>query len=193
MNKTRLEAFTDAVIAIVMTLLILEVAAPGGDGFRDLWALRYKFLVYIISFVTLAVYWNNHHHLLQAAKHINGRVLWFNMAFIFFLTLFPFATAWVDENLLSVVPQVAYGLVVLCADAGYWLLARALVGANGAQSEIARALSGSRKSVLTMGLVALGVVVGFWLPPAVLVCCAVSLCLWAVPERRIENLFSANS
>ena len=104
MSKTRLEAFTDAVIAIIMTILVLDFVVPAEPTFAALWKMRFKFLIYILSFISLAIYWNNHHHLLQISKKINGRVLWHNMAFILCLSFFPFTTAWVDEHLFDMAP-----------------------------------------------------------------------------------------
>ena len=119
MPKTRLEAFTDAVIAIIMTILVLDLAVPAQPTFAALWDLRFKFLIYILSFVSLAIYWNNHHHLFQISKIINGKILWYNMAFILFLSLFPFVTAWVDEHILERAPEITYGIVILLADIAY--------------------------------------------------------------------------
>lgn len=188
MSKSRVEAFTDAVIAIIMTLLILDIATPSGDSFRDIWALRYKLLVYLISFISLGIYWNNHHHLLQLTKQVNGSILWLNMAFIFFLSLFPFATSWVDEFPFSIAPEMLYGLVVLGADIAFTIMQKLLVRANQAYTETA-ALNNFKKHYFTIGLVGGGILLGLIVPVAVLVCCTVSLLFWVLPYRSIEKKF----
>ncbi|MBC5648314.1 TMEM175 family protein [Christensenella tenuis] len=187
MPKTRLEAFTDAVIAIIMTILVLDFAVPMEPTFAALWGMRFKFLIYILSFVSLAIYWNNHHHLLQVSKKINGRVLWHNMAFILCLTFFPFVTAWVDEHLFDTAPEITYGVVVLLADISYAALAHSLVKVNGADSEVARALCGFRKSKITFVIVGTGLGIGFFFPIAVVISIALSLVLWFTPDKRIER------
>ena len=186
MSKTRLEAFTDAVIAIIMTILVLDFVVPAEPTFAALWSLRFKFLIYILSFVSLAIYWNNHHHLLQISKLVNGRVLWHNMAFILCLTFFPFTTAWVDEHLFDIAPEITYGVVILLADIAYLALARALVRANGEDSDVAKALCGYRKSRITLIIIAAGLIAGLFVPLAVIISIALSLVLWVIPDRRIE-------
>lgn len=186
MSKTRLEAFTDAVIAIIMTILVLDFVVPAEPTFAALWSLRFKFLIYILSFVSLAIYWNNHHHLLQISRLVNGRVLWHNMAFILCLTFFPFTTAWVDEHLFDLAPEITYGVVILLADIAYLALARALVKANGEDSDVAKALCGYRKSKITLVIIAAGLIAGLFVPLAVIISIALSLVLWVIPDRRIE-------
>ncbi|EOH91562.1 ferrochelatase [Enterococcus villorum] len=127
MPKNRLEAFTDAVIAIIMTILVLELHKPEADTWQALTALGYRFLIYIVSFFTLGIYWNNHHHMFQVVRKVNGRVIWANSFFIFALSLFPFATSWISEYSHSLVPEITYGVVTLGANIAYYLLARELV------------------------------------------------------------------
>ncbi|MDR0350033.1 MAG: TMEM175 family protein [Coriobacteriales bacterium] len=188
MSKTRLEAFTDAVIAIVMTILVLELAAPEEGTFTALLEVRYKFVVYLISFVTLAIYWNNHHHLFQISKHVSGGVLWCNVVLLLFLSLVPFTTAWVNEHLMARAPELLYGMVMLCADIVWLVMARALVRENGKHSEVAKALKSFGKSYLSIGLVALGLVIGWFFPLATIILCVVSLAPWVIPDRRIEKM-----
>ena len=192
MSKTRLEAFTDAVIAIVMTLLVLELDAPEEASFAALWAMRYSFLIYMLSFLSLAVYWVNHHHLFQVAKKVSGGVLWYNLLFILFLTLYPFSTAWVDKNLAQRVPELTYGVVALATNLSYFLLARKLAKVNGPDSQVAQALKGYRKSKITLALNVTGLLVGLWVPYVVIILFVLSMLLWVVPERRIEALFLEN-
>jgi uncharacterized membrane protein len=193
MNKTRLEAFTDAVIAIIITILVLELVAPEDGSFAALWELRYRLLVYLISFITLAIYWNNHHHLFQISKHVSGSVLWCNVVLLLFLSLFPFTTAWVNDHLLSRVPEMLYGLTMLCADATWFVMARALVRENGRHSEVAKALKSFGKSYLSMGLVAAGVIIGWFLPVCTIIFCVISLIPWVIPDRRIEQMIHEKS
>ncbi|MDR1013909.1 MAG: TMEM175 family protein [Coriobacteriales bacterium] len=188
MNKTRLEAFTDAVIAIVITVLVLELVAPESGSVAALWDLRYRFLVYLVSFLTLAIYWNNHHHLFQISRHVSGGVLWCNIVLLLFLSLFPFTTAWVNDHLLDRAPELLYGLTMLCADIVWLVMAKALVKENGHNSEVAKALKGFGKSYLSIATIAVGLLVGWFLPPATIVLCVASLAPWVVPDRRIERM-----
>ncbi|MDR0347647.1 MAG: TMEM175 family protein [Coriobacteriales bacterium] len=188
MNKTRLEAFTDAVIAIVMTILVLELTAPEEGTFTALFEIRYKLLVYLISFVTLAIYWNNHHHLFQISKHVSGGVLWCNVVLLLFLSLIPFTTAWVNDHLMERAPELLYGMVMLGADIVWLVMARALVRENGRHSEVAKALKGFGKSYLSIGMVALGMLIGWFFPLATIILCVLSLAPWVIPDRRIEKM-----
>jgi uncharacterized membrane protein len=182
-----MEAFTDAVIAIIMTILVLDFNVPSEPTFEALWALRFKFLVYILSFALLAIYWNNHHHMLQVSKKVNGKVLWRNMALILCLTFFPFVSAWVDDHPFAMAPEITFGMVVLLADISWLALARSLAQANETAPEAAKAIYGYRKSCVTIIIVVAGIVAGFFIPAAVIVSIAVSLCMWAVPSKRIET------
>ncbi|MDR2105991.1 MAG: TMEM175 family protein [Coriobacteriales bacterium] len=188
MSKTRLEAFTDAVIAIIITILVLELATPEEGSFEALWELRYHLIVYLVSFITLAIYWNNHHHLFQISRHVSGSVLWCNVVLLLFLSLIPFATAWVNDHLLERAPELLYGATMLCADIVWFIMAKALVRENGRHSEVAKALKSSGKSYLSIGLVAAGLIIGWFIPVAVIILCVVSLIPWIIPDRRIERM-----
>jgi uncharacterized membrane protein len=188
MSKSRLEAFTDGVIAIIITILILGIDIPDEASFAALWELRGPFLVYIVSFVTLAIYWVNHHHLLQIAHHISGAVIWCNIFLLLCLSLFPFTAAWVNTNLFAHAPELAFGAVMLLADLIWLLLARILVHENGKDSAVSEALRGSRKSYLSIGLIALGLIAGAFFPIAILIACVLSLTPWLIPDRRIERM-----
>jgi uncharacterized membrane protein len=187
-NKTRLEAFTDAVIAIVITILVLELVAPEDGSFEALWELRYRLLIYLISFITLAIYWNNHHHLFQISRHVSGGVLWCNIVLLLFLSLFPFTTAWVNDHLLDRAPELLYGFTMLCADIVWFIMAKALVRENGRNSEVAHALKRFGKSYLSIGLIVAGLLIGWFVPPATIIFCVVSLVPWVIPDRRIERM-----
>jgi uncharacterized membrane protein len=189
MNKSRLEAFTDAVIAIIMTILVLELEMPQSASFAALWALRFQFLIYLVSFLTLAIYWNNHHHMFQASRHVSGKVMWLNILLLLFLSLFPFTTAWMSHHVDGRAPELFFGIVMLAADIVWVLLGQALCEENGPDSLIAKAVksSGVGKSKITIALVSAGVVCGIWLPMATLIGCALSIIPWIIPDRDIEK------
>src|SRR5260221_13512572 len=140
MNKGRLEAFSDGVIAIIITIMVLELKVPDGMDLAALRPLLPVFVSYVLSFVFLGIYWSNHHHLLQAVKHVDGRVLWANLHLLFWLSLIPFVTGWVGENHFAARPVALYGVVLLFASIAYFILARALVSLHGSDSVIAIAL-----------------------------------------------------
>lgn len=191
MPKNRLEVFTDAVIAIIMTILVLELHEPNGDTWEALAALGYRFFIYIVSFIILAIYWNNHHHLFQVVHKINGRVLWANSFFAFALSLFPFATSWISEYINSLAPEMTYGFVTLTANIAYYILAKELVKANkGHEKALKAMLNNYKKSYLSIGLNVLGIVLGYLVAPvAVLIANIVILAAWIIPSRTIESQY----
>jgi len=193
MNKSRLEAFTDAVVAIIITVMVMDLKRPQGGTLADLWALRGSFLVYLVSFATLAVYWHNHHHLLQVANTISGAVIWWNTLLLFLVSLFPFATAWVDGSLTAKAAEMGYGALMLAADVVWMCLTRALLRENGAQSPLARALAGSKRSRYSVGVILAGLAAGWFFPPAVLVCNLLSLVPWLLPDPHMEAQLRANA
>ena len=152
MTKGRLEAFSDGVIAILITIMVLELRAPEGTGMEALRPLLPVFLTYVLSFVFLAIYWNNHHHLLQACERINGRVLWANLHLMFWLSLVPFMTAWMGENHFAPVPTAGYGIVLLMCAIAYTILQREIVAQHGPDSTVARALANDAKGKVSLVL-----------------------------------------
>ena len=192
MTKTRLEAFSDGVLAIVLTIMVLELKVPHGDA--SLAALRPLlpvFLSYGLSFLYIGIYWNNHHHLLQAAKKVNGAVLWANLYLLFWLSLLPFVTGWLGETGVRPWPVFCYNLVLLMAGVAYFLLSRALVAHHGADSELARAV-GARaradvKGLLSVVAYAAALPLTFLTPWAGLALAVAVALLWVVPDRRIER------
>jgi uncharacterized membrane protein len=188
MNKTRLEAFSDGVIAIIITIMVLEFKVPHGDQLSDLLPLWPVFLSYVLSFVNVGIYWNNHHHLMHAVTKVDGGVLWANLNLLFWLSLMPFATAWMGENHFAATPVVVYCLdLCLCAVA-YTVLQAKIIRLQGAQSVLQQAVGRDLKGkislmsyVFSIGLALLGLP---WL--AGLVVGAVS-CIWFIPDRRIEK------
>jgi uncharacterized membrane protein len=187
MTKNRLEAFSDGVVAIIITIMVLELRPPQGTDLESLRPLAPIFSCYVLSFVYVGIYWNNHHHLLQAAHEVTGWVLWSNLHLLFWLSLFPFATAWIGETRGAALPTALYGAVLLMAGAAYQLLEVALVAHHGRDSALARALARSRKEWLSVASYAASIALAFVAPrlsQAIFVAVAV---LWFVPDRRFEH------
>jgi uncharacterized membrane protein len=191
MTKGRLEAFSDGVIAILITIMVLELHVPHGADLQALWPLCPVFLAYLLSFVFLGIYWNNHHHMLHAAERINGRILWWNHALLFWLSLVPFATAWMGHNRSEPLPTAAYGLVLLLAGQTYMFLAGALYAEHGPQSRFARALAGGNIKGLVSRLLYVSAIGLAWVRPwiAQVLYFAVA-CMWFIPERRVEQILA---
>ncbi|MCL2725020.1 MAG: TMEM175 family protein [Polyangiaceae bacterium] len=187
MSKSRLEAFTDGVIAIIITILVLDLKSPASADMSALLKMVHPFLVYVVSFATLAVYWNNHHHIFQAARGVSGKILWWNILLLFCISLFPLTTSWVGQQLHSRVAQMTYGALMLAANVVWAFLTRALLKEHSKDSMLARALAGSRKSAFTIAIIVVGLFAGWFWPPAVILSCSISLVPWVVPDRRIEE------
>jgi uncharacterized membrane protein len=189
-GKSRLEAFSDGMIAIFITVMVLELRVPEGAAARDLWPLAPRLLGYLLSFVYLAIYWNNHHHMLQAVQRVSGRVLWANMHLMFWLSLVPFTTEWAGGTGFAPVPTAAYGLVLLGAAIAYYILAHALVAANGDHSPLARALGDDFKGKVSIVLYLAGIALACRAPRTACAVYAAVAALWLVPDRRIENVLA---
>jgi uncharacterized membrane protein len=186
MTTSRLEAFSDAVIAILMTIMVLELEVPHGEDLHALEPLVPVFLTYVLSFVYLGIYWNNHHHMLQAAEHVTGRVLWANLHLLFWLSLFPFMTGWMGANHVAEVPTALYGVVLLMAAIAYYLLQQAIIRADGPHSLVGEAVGRDAKGKTSPLLYATGTALAFvepWVSVALYVVVAL---IWLVPDRRIE-------
>ena len=191
MTRGRLEAFSDGVIAILITIMVLELVPPHGTQFADLLPLWPKFLSYVMSFPYLAIYWNNHHHLLQAAKTVSGRVLWANMLLLFWLSLVPFATSWMGENDFASQPVALYGVVLIMAAFSYYWLVRTLIHAPGQAATIAEALDNDRKGKASPLFYAIAIVLSPFAPAASVLLFIVVAAIWIVPDPRIERRISA--
>lgn len=189
MTKGRIEAFTDAVIAIIMTILVLEIKAPETASLSGIFDLRHKLFAYILSFLLLAVTWNNHHHMFQIAEKINGKVLWGNTFMLFWMSLIPIATAWVGEHLYSFAPEMTYGVIFLMFNFGYSVLTHVLIEANGPDSKIYQTLKGDKKIYVSITLNLLALVAGFFQPILVIIGCFTIPFIWFVPNKRIERLY----
>ena len=193
MSKTRLEAFSDGVIAILITIMVLSLDVPKGVGhshFEDLGRQGSTFFTYGISFVVLGIYWNNHHHMFQATKRINGTIMWANMHLLFWLSLIPFVTDWMGER-FGPLPVAAYGVVMISAAIAYYILSRVLLAVNGPDSPLARALGRDHKAIASLVLYAVAVGLALarpWLAVALYVVVAL---IWLVPDRRIERVLEA--
>jgi uncharacterized membrane protein len=187
MSKGRLEAFSDGVIAILITIMVLELKVPHGVGWEALRPLVPVFLTYVLSFIYLGIYWNNHHHLLQAAGRINGTALWANLHLLFWLSLIPFVTGWMGENHFASLPTAAYGAVLLAAGLAYLVLQRALIAAQGPGSMLELAVGKDRKGKLSVAMYAAAIPLAFVdqrISDALYVLVAL---VWLIPDRRIES------
>lgn len=191
MTRGRLEAFSDAVIAIVMTIMVLELVPPHGATLEDLVPLAPIFLAYILSFANLAIYWNNHHHLLQAARTVSGRVLWANMHLLFWLSLIPFGTAWMGDTGFATIPMAIYGFILLMAAFAYGFLVQALRAAPGQTDTLATALGNDRKGRISPVIYALAIPIAFVAPLLSLALYWFVAAMWIVPDPRIERRISA--
>jgi uncharacterized membrane protein len=183
-----MEAFSDGVIAIIITIMVLEMKVPHGTDLASLRPVLPVFLSYVLSFVNVGIYWNNHHHLLHASQHVTGRVLWANLLLLFWLSLFPFCTGWMGENHFAALPTAVYGVILLFAAYSYLILQAAIVAADGPDSRVARAVGADRKGLASRLMYMAGIVGSFvrpWIGWALYV--AVAL-LWFVPDRRIERV-----
>ncbi|MEO8328878.1 MAG: TMEM175 family protein [Candidatus Nanopelagicales bacterium] len=199
MRSNRLEAFSDGVLAIIITIMVLELRAPVAEGqpaaFSDLWngesAVAPVFLSYVLSFFYIAIYWNNHHHLMQTVDRVTGGILWANMFLLFCISLFPFATAWSGENFGDAAPAAAYGMVLLAAGGAYTLLVRVIIHSQGQDSLTQRAVGRDTKGLVSVVAYTLAIPCAFisaWISYAIFVGVAI---LWVVPDRRIERVLVA--
>ena len=188
MTAARLEAFTDGVVAIIITIMVLELRVPHGADLAALQADLPVFLAYVLSYVNVGIFWNNHHHMLHLTERVNGRVLWANLALLFWLSLVPFVIRWIDEAGLTALPTAAYGVVLACAAVSYLVLQREIIAFNGRDSRLALALGADTKGKLSLTAYLAAVVLAWWRPwVAIALYVAVAL-LWFIPDRRIESL-----
>ncbi len=193
MGKGRLEAFTDGVIAIVITIMVLELKVPSGSGFSSLAAGLPVFLAYALSFANVGIFWNNHHHMLHATDRINGTVLWANLLMLFWISLVPFAIRWMDEAHFAAVPTALYGVVLALTSISYISLERAIIAFNGPDSKLARAVGSDLKSLGSLAVYALAIGLAFvrpWIAIALYVAIAM---MWFIPDRRIESVVQRSS
>src|SRR5262245_19348157 len=187
MGKDRLAAFSDGVIAIIITIMVLELKVPHGTGWAALVSVLPHFVSYVLSFIYLAIYWNNHHHLLHIVARVDGLILWANSFLLFCLSLIPVATAWMGENFLAQVPTAVYGVVLLMPAIAYLLMQKAIIRKHGAHSMLATALGADFKGKISPVLYAAAIALAFVVPWVSILIYAVVAMMWLVPDRRIEN------
>ena len=190
MGKGRLEAFSDGVFAVIITIMVLELKVPQGSDLAALRPVAPVFLSYVLSFVFVGIYWNNHHHMLHACDRVNGFVLWANLHLLFWLSLVPFITAWMGENQRLAVPVALYGIVLFMAGTAYYILERALIALQGEDSPLAIAMGRDFKGILSVAIYAAAIALAFENPRisiALYICVAV---MWFIPDRRIEKVVS---
>jgi uncharacterized membrane protein len=188
MTRNRLEAFSDGVIAILITIMVLELTIPHSDdlgALREIWPV---FLSYVISFIYLAIYWNNHHHVLYLTERVTGGVLWANLHLLFWLSLVPFTTGWMGENEFAATPTAVYGFVLLMAAIAYYILVRAIIRSQGEESLLARAIGKDVKGKLSVVLYAIAIPLALAIPWASLGIYVLVAAIWLVPDRRIEKV-----
>jgi uncharacterized membrane protein len=188
METGRLEAFTDGVIAIVITIMVLDMKVPTGSDFAALLSGVPIFLAYALSYVNVGIFWSNHHHMLQATERVDGRVLWANLFLLFWISLVPFVIRWMDDAGFAALPTAAYGAVLFLAAVGYWLLQSAIIACNGRSSKLAAAVGSDRKGKLTFSIYAAAMPLAFLRPWIAIVLYVAVALLWFVPDRRIESI-----
>ena len=191
MSKSRLEAFSDGVLAIIITIMVLELHIPQGRDFTALRPVLPILLTYLLSFVYIGIYWNNHHHLLHAAREVSGSVLWANLHLLFWLSLLPFVTGWLGTSGFAPDPTALYGTILLMSGVAYWILERALIRAEGEDSLVKKAVGEDRKGIISVVLYAVAIPFAFfghWIAHTIYILVAL---IWLVPDRRIERVLSS--
>ena len=192
MGKGRLEAFSDGVIAILITIMVLELKTPHGDTLAALLPSIPAFLSYILSFIYIGIYWNNHHHMLMAAQRVNGGILWANMHLLFWLSLIPFATAWMGENHFTALPTAVYGLVLFFCAISYFILQYAIMCEHGVESALSRAIGRDSKGKLSLVFYLAAIMVSMLAPHAAQILYCVVAGMWLIPDRRIEKTLKSS-
>ena len=187
MTSSRLEAFSDGVLAIIITIMVLELEVPHGVHLNDVRPLLPVFLAYVLSFVNLGIYWNNHHHMLSTVERVNGRILWANLHLLFWLSLFPFVTAWMGENDFASLPVTAYGAASLLAAIAYYVLQQSIISDQGADSRLAAAVGRDAKGKASPVLYLAGILLSYPARWAALACYVIVALMWLIPDRRIET------
>ena len=191
MSKSRLEAFSDGVLAIIITIMVLELHVPHGADITALRPMMPTLLSYLLSFVYIGIYWNNHHHLLHATRQVRGSVLWANLHLLFWLSLLPFATGWMGASGFAPDPTAVYGMVLLMSGLAYWILVRTIIKAEGENSLVRRAVGSDRKGVLSIAMYAIAIPCGFfahWVAHSIYILVAL---IWLIPDRRIERIIAS--
>jgi uncharacterized membrane protein len=187
LGKGRIEAFSDGVIAIIITIMVLEIKVPEGEDWAALRPLIPVFLAYVLSFVNIGIYWKNHHHMFQAVKHVNGKVLWANLHLLFWLSLMPFTTGFMSENHFAPIPVAIYSFDLFMCAVGYTMLVIHLIGHHGPDSEFAKAIGSDRKGKISLLLYLVSVPLAFVQPWISIALMLIVACIWFIPDRRFER------
>ena len=187
MGKGRVEAFSDGVLAIIITVMLLEIKVPHGDTPLSLKPLIPVFISYILSFIYLGIYWSNHHHMMHSVQHVNGKVLWANIHLLFWLSLIPFATGWMGENNFTRWPVVLYGTILLMSGVAYYILEQTLIGLHGKNSTIASAVGSDKKGKLSVVIYAVAIALSFINPWIGMTLYTIVAAMWIIPDKRIEK------
>jgi uncharacterized membrane protein len=188
MGKQRLEAFTDGVLAIILTIMVLDMKVPAGSNFSSLRANLPVLLTYALSYTNVGIFWNNHHHMLHATERINGAVLWANLFLLFWMSLIPFVIRWMEEVHFAATPTAAYGVVLVLAGAGYLLLERSIIACNGPDSKLARAVGSDLKAKASLLIYILAIPLAFVRPSIAILLYTINAVMWFIPDRRIESI-----
>jgi uncharacterized membrane protein len=192
MGKTRLEAFSDGVLAIIITIMVLELKVPHGEGIDALSPLITVFLSYVLSFIYVGIYWNNHHHMLHTCHKVTGPILWANLHLLFWLSMFPFATGWMGENHFAPTPSAVYGVVQLMAAVAYWILQQTIIASQGPESLLKSAVGGDWKGKASPIAYVIAIPIAFWSEWISLGLYVLVAFIWLVPDRRIERVLAGN-
>jgi uncharacterized membrane protein len=187
MGKTRMEAFSDGVIAIIITIMVLELRPPHGVNLTDLQPLVPSFLAYVLSFAYLGIYWNNHHHMMHLVKTVNGPILWANLHLLFWLSLTPFGTAWLADSYHDAAPVATYAFLLMMNGVAYAILVAALIRHEGPDSQIATAFGRDYKGKISVAFYLAAIVMAFFMPAAAIALCAIVALIWFIPDRRVER------
>jgi uncharacterized membrane protein len=192
MDKNRFEAFSDGVIAIIITIMVLELKVPHGENIEALAPLIPVFLSYVLSFVYVGIYWNNHHHMVHTCRKVTGPMLWANLHLLFWLSLFPFTTGWMGENHFAAGPSAIYGVVLFMAALAYWILQQTIIASQGEHSLLKKAIGNDWKGKTSPPIYAAAALSAYWSPPVSQGLYVMVALLWLVPDRRIEKAFGGN-
>jgi uncharacterized membrane protein len=187
MSKGRLEAFSDGVLAVIITIMVLEMKPPHGDAFISLKPVFPIFVSYALSFINIGIYWNNHHHMMHVVQHVNGKVMWANMHLLFWLSLIPFTTGWMGENHFTTWPVALYGITLFMAGVAYYILAHSLIHLHGKDSTLAAALGKDQKGIISVVIYLVAIVLSFTNAWISLTLYALVAAMWFIPDRRIEK------
>lgn len=188
MGKNRVEAFSDGVIAILITIMVLEMKVPHGESIAALAPLLPVFLSYVLSFVYVGIYWNNHHHMLHTCETVTGAVLWANLHLLFWLSLIPFATGWMGENHIAAAPVALYGVILLMAAIAYFILQQLIIGSQGENSLLKKAVGKDRKGKISVVIYASAIPLAFWRREVSIALYVLAALMWLIPDRRIEHV-----